>query len=134
MNKNTLCLLLCLIVLFDVFIFRPFHSSHVHVYLTPKVKSIARFQLSPLDQVPIIKSILRKNQLECTLCLRNLEHWLCFVLYKFLLKLENIMIIDYVHVLWSARRSSLREVKCLFGGCEKFSEIVTIFSRSSSFW
>ena len=24
--------------------------------------------------------------------------------------------------------SSLREVKCLFGVCEKFSEIVTIFS------
>ena len=30
------------------------------------------------------------------------------------------------------RRSSLREVKCLFGVCEKFSEIVTIFCRSSS--
>ena len=30
-----------------------------------------------------------------------------------------------------AVRSSLREVKCLFGVCEKFSEIVTIFSRSS---
>ena len=49
--------------------------------------------------------------LKCTLCLRNLEQWLCFVLQKFLLKSENINHDYRLHVL---------------------NEIFTIFNRITS--
>ena len=147
---------LCLLLFFHSFVltfhfldfyFRPLHSNHVHVhvklnrcrlnvffnnlyfYVSYIFHRLGSNQDRGADHWSVAcKSILRMNLLGI-LCLNvhcASEVWSSGCYIEDFIEIRNYHDYRHVHVFWSVCCGSLREVKCLFCVCEKFSEIVTI--------